>query len=330
MWAGGRLKSLNKLNTGRDAGTSTCPIARKGATAMSLYCIYLTIYLGDNLPPFYIGSSTVEKVLKGYHGTVTSAKYKDIWRKEIQTNRHLFKTFMIPSPPILTMTDKLMLEAKWQLEFDVVNSPLFINQRIADRKLFSNSPESIAKGKLKRAQTFKARNINELLSVTQIGRKLWNNGIIQTFSHVCPGQGWVLGATEACRKKNSEGQLKRPPCADATREKHRQARLGSKSSHETVEKIRQARLGTNRSPETCSKISSKRKGQSPWNKGKKTGQMVHNAKQVTIISPSGELFEYASMRQACIAHNLSTASMCNVRQGKQDNYKGWKVVTKMA
>ena len=296
---------------------------------MSLYCIYLTIYLGDRLPPFYIGSSTIKKVLKGYHGTVTSAKFKDIWCEEIKNNRHLFKTFIIPSNPILTMVDKLTLEAKWQLEFDVVNSPLFINQRLADRKLFSNSPESIAKGKIKRAETFKTRKIGEQISIKNSGRKMWNNGVLQTFSHTCPGEGWILGVTEESKKKNSEAQLKRPPCSAETREKHRQNQLGSKASPETVEKIRQARLGTKRSLETCLKISAKRKGPSPWNKGKQTGQRVHNAKQCVLISPTGERYSYPSMRKACIAHGLCQAAMCDVRKGRRDNYKGWKVFKNM-
>jgi hypothetical protein len=37
---------------------------------MSIYCVYLTCYRGNKLPPFYIGYSTIEKVKDGYKGTV--------------------------------------------------------------------------------------------------------------------------------------------------------------------------------------------------------------------------------------------------------------------
>jgi hypothetical protein len=210
---------------------------------MSTFCIYLTIYLGDKLPPFYIGSTSVEKINKGYHGSVTSAKFKTIWQSELKHNRHLFRTFIIPSESINSIMHKLELEAKWQLVFDVVKSDLFVNQRIADRLLFSNSPESIAKGNTKRAKTFRERNVGATISSIQKGRRLWNNGHIQTFSHTCPGKGWVLGATEECRKNNSAGQKKRPPCSQATREKHRQLRTGCRHTQETKDLIRDIRTG---------------------------------------------------------------------------------------
>jgi hypothetical protein len=37
-----------------------------------MYCVYLTIYKGNNLPPFYIGSTSIDKIDGGYHGSVMS------------------------------------------------------------------------------------------------------------------------------------------------------------------------------------------------------------------------------------------------------------------
>lgn len=59
---------------------------------MIIYVVYLTEYLGDKLPRFYIGSSTKERVLNGYNGSVKSKKYKDIYKEEQRNNKHLFKT----------------------------------------------------------------------------------------------------------------------------------------------------------------------------------------------------------------------------------------------
>lgn len=289
------------------------------------YCIYLTIYLGDKLPPFYIGSTSIDKINKGYHGSVTSAKFRNIWKSELKNNRHLFKTFIIPTEPVESIIHKLELEAKWQLAFDVVASDLFINQRIADRLLFSNSPESIAKGNAKRAKTFVERNIGAVISSKTKGKRLWNNGHIQTFSHTCPGKDWVLGATEECRMRNSAGQKKRPPCSQATREKHRELSTGRRHKQETKELIRDIRTGTKRSPETCAKLSKSKKGTIPWNKGIKTGITPATANPCVLISPSGERFSYPSMRKACMTHDLCQARMCSVRKGRIDNYKGWRI-----
>lgn len=43
------------------------------------YCVYHTTYIGNKLPPNYIGSTSVEKIKKGYYGSVKSKSYKSIW-----------------------------------------------------------------------------------------------------------------------------------------------------------------------------------------------------------------------------------------------------------
>jgi hypothetical protein len=223
------------------------------------------------------------------------------------------------------MSHKLDVEAQWQRAFDVVNSDIFINQCIATQNLFTRSPESIAKAKETRAKTFKEKNLDAKMSQWRNGIKLWNNGINNTWSHTCPGIGWVLGATEEYRRKNSEGQLKRSSCSDTTREKLHQSSTGRNHTDETKEKIRIIRTGTKRSAETGAKISKSRKGIIPWNKGKSVGKPSATARPCVIISPDGERFSYPSMRQACAAHKLSSAVMCLVKQGKQATHKGWSV-----
>ena len=60
-----------------------------------IYCTYLTVYTGNKLPLFYIGSSTVDKVNKGYHGSVKSKKYKQTWEEELTNNPSRFKTIIL-------------------------------------------------------------------------------------------------------------------------------------------------------------------------------------------------------------------------------------------
>lgn len=93
------------------------------------YCTYLTFYSGNKLPPYYIGSTSIFKIQKGYRGSVISYKYKSIWNSELKHNPHLFKT------TILTVHadrqgafDK---ELFFQESLRVVTSPLYINMAYA-------------------------------------------------------------------------------------------------------------------------------------------------------------------------------------------------------
>lgn len=94
------------------------------------FCVYLTTYLGNKLPPFYIGSSSVDKVLnENYHGTVLSKKYKSIWQSELKVNRHLFKTKIIAFAA--TREAALTIEYRLQKAQNVVESSMFINMSFA-------------------------------------------------------------------------------------------------------------------------------------------------------------------------------------------------------
>lgn len=96
---------------------------------MGIYVVYLTIYYGDRLPRRYIGSSKLEKVKNGYHGSVVSKKYKEIWKKELKENPNLFKTrvLSIHETDILARKEELKLHKK----YDVVKSDKYINMSFA-------------------------------------------------------------------------------------------------------------------------------------------------------------------------------------------------------
>lgn len=94
-----------------------------------MYCVYLTIYSGKLLPPFYIGSSSVKKVRNGYHGTVNSRRYRTVYRNELKRNPHLFKTNIISLQP--TRNAALQRELEIQKKLKVVKSPLYFNESYA-------------------------------------------------------------------------------------------------------------------------------------------------------------------------------------------------------
>lgn len=93
-------------------------------------CVYITIYSGNKMPIFYIGSSTVEAILrKGYHGSVKSITYRRIWQDELIQNPHLFKTIILSRHN--TKKEALEREEYIQRKLDVIKNPLYINKSYA-------------------------------------------------------------------------------------------------------------------------------------------------------------------------------------------------------
>lgn len=93
------------------------------------YCVYLTIYKGNKLPPFYIGSSTVDRVSRGYAGSVKSKKYKDIFNREYIEHPQLFKTIIIGK--YFSRKMATYKECKFQKNLNVVKSDMYINMSTA-------------------------------------------------------------------------------------------------------------------------------------------------------------------------------------------------------
>lgn len=94
----------------------------------NLFCVYLTTYKGNKLPPFYIGSTTIKR-LHNYFGSVNSKEYRDIWKSEIKHNRHLFKLQVIKTFPC--RASALIYEQKLHIKLDVVKNSMYLNKSIA-------------------------------------------------------------------------------------------------------------------------------------------------------------------------------------------------------
>lgn len=81
------------------------------------YVTYLVKYNGIFLPPYYIGSTSEEKILSGnYFGSIVSKRWKYIFDLENKYNRHLF------SVEILTFHDTRKEALKKELEIQVKNN----------------------------------------------------------------------------------------------------------------------------------------------------------------------------------------------------------------
>lgn len=92
---------------------------------MDIYCTYLTIYKGNLLPKFYIGSTSIDRIKSGYHGSVCSKRYSRIWKSEIKHNPYLFETKIISTHT--SRQEAFDKELKLQLALKVQQNPLYIN-----------------------------------------------------------------------------------------------------------------------------------------------------------------------------------------------------------
>lgn len=95
----------------------------------TIYVTYLTIYYGSKLPMFYIGSTSLDKINKGYRGSVSSKKYKSIWEFELKNSPHLFKTKILTKHN--SRQDATTREYKFQKLLSVVKSGMYINRGYA-------------------------------------------------------------------------------------------------------------------------------------------------------------------------------------------------------
>jgi hypothetical protein len=109
------------------------------------FCVYLTIYRGNKLPPFYIGYTSLNNYKSGYFGTVSSKEYKDVWKSELQNNLQHFKCILLKT--FETKEDAKEYETYIQRFQKVHKNPLFMNKCINGEKFFctGHSAETIQK-----------------------------------------------------------------------------------------------------------------------------------------------------------------------------------------
>jgi len=99
-----------------------------------MYATYLTTYSGNKLPPFYIGHAKLSNLQSGYRGSVSSAKYRDIWRSELKNSPEKFKTKLLKV--FNTKEEALYSEKKLQEVLSVHTNPMYINCAIVNERFF--------------------------------------------------------------------------------------------------------------------------------------------------------------------------------------------------
>jgi NUMOD3 motif len=216
----------------------------------AMYCVYVTLYSGNLLPPFYIGSSTVDKVREGYRGSVSSRRYGSIWKQELIRNPGLFKTKIISFHE--TRKEALAKERILHQALSVVESAMYINMVVAGEKFdFSgrkHAPVSIQKMKNRvmtdehRAKIANAAKGRKQSAETVANRVAKNTGQKRTAETKAKMGAWK----RSLPPQSQEANLKRS-VSNAI------ASTGHKHSEETKAKIAVTLMGRKQSPETIAK-----------------------------------------------------------------------------
>lgn len=149
------------------------------------YCVYLTTYKGSKLPPFYIGSTTIDRINSGYRGSVKSKKYKAKFQEELYKNPHLFKTQIISS--YFSRKNAQYKEKQLQTKLNVVKSEMYMNMAIAKDfgwfgmesskedspvfgKKWKKTPEQIERSKIAFKIAFNKSEVKEAMSRRRKGK----------------------------------------------------------------------------------------------------------------------------------------------------------------
>ena len=209
-----------------------------------IYCTYLTVYTGSKLPPFYLGSTSVDNISKGYRGSVASKNYKSIWKQELSDHPDLFKTIILTRHE--TRQEAMEREILFQEAFTVARNPMYINMAHANGKFFTSGPHSPeTKAKIAVAKTGKI-----ISPETRAKQSTANTGKKRTPETIAKMTGKKQSPeTIAKRIAANTGQKHTPE----TRAKQSAAHTGKKMSPESIAKTVAAKIGKKQSPETIAK-----------------------------------------------------------------------------
>lgn len=185
-----------------------------------MFVTYLTIYDGDKLPPFYIGSSTEKRISAGYRGSVKSKVYSKLWQEELENHPELFDIVILDK--FKTRKEALVEELRLHNLHDVRKNDQFVNMAYASVNGHHGRDVAGEKHPLygshnckgyfhshdpKTGKAFFKDYLPDGAVIGRInqkpvnkGKRYWVNGDIVKISNDCPGDGFVLGSNDARRK----------------------------------------------------------------------------------------------------------------------------------
>jgi hypothetical protein len=221
-----------------------------------MFCVYLTIYSGNQLPPFYIGSSSAERILSGYHGSVTSKRFGAIWKRELRSSPQLFKTKIISEHP--SRKEAFERECDLQQKLNVIKSPLYINLSFAKPNGFFGNGVC---GEDHPTHSKNYRASVETRSKISLNSRGEGNGMFNK-NHTLEAR---------IKMSSSKGQRSKDPIAFGNYSKAKAGKahpnFGKKQKTHVIEALRQASLGKPKSEEHRRKLAESKIGKKLFNNG---------------------------------------------------------------
>lgn len=99
---------------------------RRNTDSEKEWAVYLIEYSGEDLPRFYVGFvRTIRLIEEGYHGSLTSQRWAELWHSTWQSNPELFKrTVLITTDEMSEASD---IETRILDRYDARHNDLFAN-----------------------------------------------------------------------------------------------------------------------------------------------------------------------------------------------------------
>ena len=186
---------------------------------VSIYVVYITTYKGTLLPPFYIGSTSLRRIERGYGGSVSSRKYRDIWKSERQDNPQLFETRVISEHK--TRAEAVDAERDAQLIVGAAASPFFMNMSTAGSGTpFNNSGRKMSektRAALRAANTGREVSDQTRQKMSEARAKRVTTDETRAKLRAAASARAPRKFSEEARKRISEAAKRRPPPSAETR-----------------------------------------------------------------------------------------------------------------
>jgi hypothetical protein len=218
------------------------------------YVTYLVTYTGEKLPKYYIGSTSEDRAKSGnYFGSVSSSKYKDIFKLERKNNPELFNIEILSLHG--TREEAIEKELELQIEHNVVKSSEYMNESLARVNGFfgrdvsgENNPnyghELSEETKKKISSSLSGRVEPEKTKIKKSLSKIGDNNSFYGRKHSEEAKNKISES-----KKGTKSWNKGIPMSEEAKNKISESKKGKKASEETKRKLSEMKKGKPKSEE---------------------------------------------------------------------------------
>lgn len=267
------------------------------------FVVYKITYFGNRLPPFYIGSTSEQKLINGYRGSIRSKKWKRIFMEEKRTNPSLFSYEVLSRHKTREMATKH--EMKLQKELDVVKSSLFFNEAIATKNGSHGRDVSGASNPMH-------GRVCEIIAIDRNGK---THRVSKDEFKLRDDLQGVTGGFVYAKDKTTGSYVKLSrERYRADKSKYIHCNHGRKASAHTIDKLRKQRHGFATVKDANGVFCRVHKDDPRL----KTGELVNiHSKQWNLVSPCGDSYKTHSLKLFCKQHDLRLGEKTIIENGKK-------------